>query len=418
MSKLNIYFDNAATTMPLFSARENAFAMSCDSNRNAQGMFFSGDSGAGFFANPSSPHVLGIQAERALFAARKEMASVLGCRENEIIFTSGGTEANNLAVLGFALANKRQQPKIFASMWEHPSVVEPILFAEELGLAEAVIAPLSLSVSSPSQSQNGRNACPRLVCMSHVNSETGDIANINEWAAKLKSENSETVVFVDGVQSFCKEPVDLSNIDIFSFSGHKLHGARGVGGIFVRNGIRLVPLMRGGGQEGGIRAGTENTANILQTVDAVKKMHSSMQDNHARVLSIKNELLQLVTDLPDVFENTLQNSAKDSNEVSDFQEGFINKTSPYILNLSFSGIKGETLVHILSEKGIFTSMGAACRSRKKQKSALELMGFTQERAQSAVRFSFSHINTIEEAAITREIIVEQVNMMRRVLRRT
>jgi cysteine desulfurase len=361
LEKFNIYFDNAATTPHLPSeACENALG------------------------NPSSPHELGIRAERTLNAARADFAGILGCGANEIIFTSGGTESNCLAILGFAYANRRKNTALSAKPWEHPSVTEPIKFAVEQGLAE--------------ESDSSRGV--RLVSISHVLNETGDLQNISEIAAKLKSENPETIVHADGVQSFCKENINLANIDMFTFSGHKIHGATGFGGLFIRKGVRLVPLLHGGGQESGIRAGTENLRGAIQTAHAAKILNESREKNHAHVSAVKNELRGLLNEMPDVFENTLGA-----------------EVSPYILNLSFLGIKGETLVHLLSEKGIYASMGAACRSRKKQKTALEAMGFPPERAQSAVRFSFSHLNTVEEAVIVREIIIECVAQIRRVLGR-
>lgn len=361
MKGLNIYFDNAATTSE--------------------------------FGNPSSPHGIGIFAERSLIVARREMAELFGCLENEIIFTSGGTESNNLAIIGFALANRRQGLRAFAAPWEHPSVTEPLRFAHEMGIAETTIVPHS-------EILNAKTSGISLVSISHVSHETGDIFNVRELAETLKKDNPQTIVHVDGVQGFCKEELDLVGVDMYSFSGHKIHGASGVGGLFVRNGIRLLPILHGGGQENGIRAGTENVAGIMQTAATAKQLCATREENRNHVAAVKRELSRLLDELPDVFENSL-----------------CAKTSPYILNISFAGIKGETLVHLLSEKGVYASMGAACRSRKKQKSLLETMGFTKERAESAVRFSFSHKNTIEEAAATREIIVEFVSQMRRVLGR-
>jgi cysteine desulfurase len=354
-----IYFDNAATTATF--EYETAFN----------------------FGNPSSPHGLGISTERALISARKEMAGIFSCRENEIIFTSGGTEANNLALTGYALANRRQGIRVFAAPWEHPSVVEPIRFAGEIGICEPVFSP-------PNDWTNAG-----LVSISQVSHETGDIFDVAAIAAAVKKANPRAVVHVDGVQGFCKENLDFSNIDMYSFSGHKIHGSAGVGGLFA--GVRLVPILHGGGQANGVRAGTENVRGILQTTSAAVRLHAEREKNHAHVSAIKRELSALTELLPNVHENSL------------------GATSPYILNLSFLGIKGETLVHLLSEKKIYASMGAACKSRKKQKSSLELMGFSKERAESAVRFSFSHLNTVAEAEAARQIIIDCVSQMRRVL---
>ncbi|MCL2387814.1 MAG: aminotransferase class V-fold PLP-dependent enzyme, partial [Defluviitaleaceae bacterium] len=333
---------------------------------------------------------LGRRAERALNSARTEIAGILGCRENEIIFTSGGTESNNLAIIGFAQAYKRQSPKIYAQPWEHPSILEAVRFAKEQGLAETQISS-SLEIESSGIT---------LVSLSQVSHETGDINDITELAAAIKKQNPEAIIHVDGVQGFCKEPTKLTNIDLYSFSGHKIHGAAGVGGLVVRSGIRLTPLLHGGNQEFSLRAGTENLAGILQTTTAAKILYDTREKNYTHAAAIKAELSTLTEILPDCHLNARTNTV-----------------SPYILNLSFDGIKGETLVHLLSEKGIYVSMGAACRSRKKTTSILETMGFTPERAQSAVRFSSSHLNTIEEAAKVKEIIVSSVEQMRRVLKR-
>jgi cysteine desulfurase len=172
-----------------------------------------------------------------------------------------------------------------------------------------------------------------------------------------------------------------------------------VGGLFVKKGIRLKPIFHGGSQENGLRAGTENMDGILRMAHAAKILSADMEKNRAHVARVKAELACVVDELPDCFVNS-QGDA-----------------SPYILNISFMGIKGETLVHLLSEKEIYASMGAACRSRKKTKSMLEVMGFSAERAASAVRFSFSHMNTVDEAAQAKKIIIEHVAQMRRVLGR-
>ncbi|MCL2049723.1 MAG: aminotransferase class V-fold PLP-dependent enzyme [Defluviitaleaceae bacterium] len=358
-----IYFDNAATTAPIEPDRER------------------------IFGNPSSPHALGLGAERALSLARAEMASLFGGLVQEqalaqarglgkIIFTSGGTESNNLALIGYALANKRKPPRIFANAWEHPSVTAPIKFCEEQGFFVRAADMESADI----------------VSLSHVSHETGDINDIAETAAYLKAKNRAVIVHVDGVQGFCKEKMDMRDVDMYSFSGHKIHGAS-VGGLFVREGLRLVPILYGGGQEAGLRHGTENVNGILQTVNAAKFLYQSREKFHAHVAQIRNELAQLANGADCVI-----NSRGDA--------------SPYILNMSFLGINGETLVHLLSEKGVYASMGAACKSRKKQKSMLELMGMDAERARSAVRFSFSHMNTLEEARAAREIIIYAVGQIK------
>jgi cysteine desulfurase len=359
-----IYFDNAATTPAFDDLVESCF-------------------------NPSSPHGLGRKAERALMAAREEMAGVLGCSAGEIVFTSGGTESNNLALLGFALANRRRGVEIFTEPWEHPSVTEAVKHAHEMGYAEGRIAPFDVLVK-PSL------GC-RIVSFSQICHETGSRRDVGEMARALKRTNPETIIHVDAAQGFCKELLPIDDLDLVSFSGHKIHAGFGVGGLFVKKGIRLKPIFHGGSQENGLRAGTENMGGILRMAHAAKILSADMEKNRAHVARVKAELACVVDELPDCFVNS-QGDA-----------------SPYILNISFIGIKGETLVHLLSEKEIYASMGAACRSRKKTKSMLEVMGFSAERATAAVRFSFSHMNTVDEAAQAKEVIIKHVAQMRRVL---
>ena len=365
-----IYLDNAATTPTLNL-----------------------DTGAYEFGNASSPHAVGLAAERLLYTARQDMARLVNCRESEIIFTSGGTEANNLAILGFALAHRRQSTTLHAAPWEHASVTAPMKFAQEIGVAQYI--PIK------STGQDFRPVDPssqNLVSIAQLSNETGEINDVSAIARELKAQNPQTIVHVDGIQGFCKEAIDLTNIDMYTFSGHKIHAGYGAGGLIVRN-ARLLPLLHGGGHEMGLRSGTENIPAILSLVAAAKHLAQQRITNHEHVSAVKAELLRITHELPDVHVNARQ------------------EATPYILNLSFLGLKGETLVHLLSEKGVCASMGAACRSRSKNASALEAMGYGKERAESAVRLSFSHLNTIAEAVRAREIICECASQIRRVLKR-
>jgi len=366
LSKPFIYFDNAATT-PEIELPD----------------------GIAWFGNPSSPHGLGLAAERAVSSARADMLKILGGDKKEIIFTSGGTESNNLAILGYAYAQKRRQPMLLASPWEHPSVVQPMKHAAENGFAKVELSDV--------KQIGGNTSGARFISLSHVCHETGDIYDVSELAKRLKSENPETVIHVDGAQGFCKEVIDLEYVDLYSFSGHKFHASGGTGGLVKNKDLRLAPLFFGGAQENNLRPGTENAGGILKMAAVARQIWSKRELYHSNVAEIKNELANISECIPHVFVNTMGG-----------------ESSPYILNMSFSGVNGETIVHLLSEKGVYASMGAACRSRKKTKSALEIMGFDSERAKSAVRFSFSHLNTLEEAAEAKEIIIAAVTQMRRV----
>jgi len=361
---MQIYFDNAATTPPLQSPED-------------------------FLGNPSSPHAIGIAAERKLTAARETFAQILNCTPNEITFTSGGTESNNLALIGFALANQRKEITFMAQPWEHPSILEPLKFIKAQNLANVLI--------SPYETWHDASTPFRFAAISHVNHETGDINDVFRIAAALKKDNPHTTILVDGVQGFCKETANLSNIDMYTYSAHKCHGPTGTGGLLVRNKVRLVPLLHGGGQENKMRPGTENVSGILQMANAAKLLSVTQEKNYKHVAEIKSKLMEIANELS----NVTINSKHDA--------------SPYILNMSFLGIKGEILVHLLSEKGVYVSMGAACHSRKNTKTALETMGFPPEVANSAIRFSFSHLNTMEEAITAKKIVMDSVIQMRRML---
>jgi len=362
-----IYFDNAATTKPIASSKD--------------------------FYNPSSPHDLGLSAQRALREARNKVLAGISSTfassgqssipEGDIIFTSGGTEANNIAIAGFALAHSRQGAYIAAASYEHPSILSSVQFSLDRGWASSASFD-----SIPS-------AGAVLLSISQVGHETGDINDVRKIAQAAKSRNPSAVIHVDGVQGFCKELIPLDGIDIYSFSGHKIHGPYGVGGLWVRKGIKLTSMQPGGGQENGLRGGTENVSGIVQMAEAVETLASSIEDNRLHVGKIKSIIMSIKEDLPDVLINSLGD------------------TSPYLLNMSFLGVKGEVLVHALSARGLYVSMGAACRSRSKAKSALELMGFGSEIAGSAIRFSFSPYNTVQEAEVARELIINEVNRFRK-----
>lgn len=420
-----IYLDNAATTQTLPFAEENTF-----------------------FANPSSPHTPGIVAERALNRARAQLAEILHCAPRELTFTSGGTESNNLAILGFVYAYAKQhrdaaRPVIVAEPWAHPSVLAPIRHAEQAGLATAKIAPISdwqsttsdlqtkitgqqstifnrqfnipdqqsitsnhqfneINLQSEMYNQQSGALPLTLVCLSHINHETGDAPDIPALAASLKRANPNTIIFTDGAQGFCKtsNPTATATYtasDIYTFSGHKCHAPTGIGGIAVRNGIKLAPLTFGGAQENNLRPGTENTAAAIHLAQAAQFLHTNQEKFHAHVTQLRDTLASL-PEIPATTVNAL-----------------LPNPSPYILNLSFPGARGEVLVHMLSERGIYISMGAACKSRnKREKSSLVLMGFPRETAESALRLSFSHLNTLEEIIKTKHELTECVAQLRRV----
>ena len=351
-----IYFDNAATTPLCTAARERLLQD---------------------YANPSSPHILGLESERALKGAAKDMAQMLSCHSDELIFTSGGTESNNIGILGAALAlqsarGNRNRLHIMAGRQEHPSVLEPLAYLSSLP---------GFSIGHEMQEDTA------MICISQVSSETGDIFKVQKPPGVL--------LFVDGAQAFCKIP-HQPQADIYTFSGHKFHGPMGVGGLMIKRGLRIAPLTYGGGQQSGRRPGTENVPGILAMVAAAKEMQAA---DIPKILNIKNIMSSLAEEVPETH----------INQATDF-------SSPFILNMSFLGIKGETLTNMLSSEGLCVSMGTACRSAKKE-TGLSAAGFSKERAESAIRMSFSIMNTVEEAGIAKDLIKSCVAKLRSTGRR-
>ena len=344
-----IYFDNAATTKPLFFNKIE------------------------YPTNSSSPHMLGILSERILKESREKLANILGVNPNEIYFTSGGTESNNIALQGFINANIRKKPIIGITKGLHPSVIEPIKLFESKGLCTTCMLDEKTNVD--------------LACINHVNQETGDIFNISP----------DTKIFIDGAQGFAKEKINLDNINMYSFSGHKIHAPLGIGGLVIKRDTRILPLVYGGGQESGLRPGTENIPAISMLADAALYLFENINKNRKHISEINNELRELADILPQTYINSSITA------------------SPYILNISFLGIKPEILVHMLSQENIYISTGSACKSRKKSKSTLEEIGYSKERAMTAVRLSFSHLNNIQEAKIAKQAIIKAVQMLRGII---
>ena len=362
-----VYFDNASTALPVLA------------------------SSGGNFGNPSTTHALGVEAYTAFNNAKYEISHVLGCDKEELVITSGGTESNNLAIIGYGMALKRIGTKFAAFPWAHPSVTFVMKHANDLGIGSHVKLDLENIESSMAEGHN-------FVSLPQICHETGEKYNIEKIARDLKLLNPNNTIHVDGVQGFCKEKFSLKNIDLYSFSGHKIHAPIGVGGLYIRKGIRLSPILYGGQQENGLRAGTQNTQGTVDLAYAAKHLHENIGSNQKKVAKVKREMLKLVDELGEVYVNSFS------------------ETSPYILNMSFAGVKGEVLVNMLSEKATYVSAGTACKVSNKDKPALMLMGFDKERADSAIRFSFSHYNTVSEANQARKAVVECVSLLRKIRR--
>ena len=376
-----IYFDNAATTQ---TSPEAVSAM----NRMM----------AITFGNPSSAHTMGLAAERELKAAAVAIANILRVRPDEIVFTSGGTESNNLAIIGAAMAKKRIGRHIVTSQVEHPSVENTMKALEQEGF-EISRLPVDQSGRLDPQAVSGaiRNDTI-LVSLMQVNNETGAVFDIAEIGRLVKEKNNRLLFHTDGVQGFCKEPLNMKYVDLYSLSAHKIHGPKGCGALFIRKGTVLRPLLYGGGQQRDIRPGTENTAGIAGLAAAAETQIKNLVQTRERVSRIKDELASLAQTLDNVYIN--------------------GAGSPFILNISFMGVKGETLVHALESGEIYISTGSACNEKHHGHSSLAALKLGADRVNSAVRFSFSGDNTPDEAVKCKEAVINAVNTLRGNIRKT
>lgn len=374
---MECYFDNSATTKPCQEAVDAAV----DALTNRWG-------------NPSSLHKPGDGANRLLTECRKTVAATLRAQPEEIVFTGCGTDSNNLAIFGSALALRRRGKRIVTTDIEHPSVEEPMKRLEEFGF-EVVRLPVD-SAGTVSKADLTDAVTPKtiLVSMMMVNNEVGSIQPVKAAAAAVRRAGAPALIHTDCVQAYGKMPLNPKQlgVDLLSASGHKIHGPKGVGFLYVRKGVRLKPYLLGGGQERGLRSGTEAMPNIAGFAAAAAAV-GDLSANRAHVQALRDSLVEQVQGI-----GVVVNSAKEA--------------LPYVLNLSVPGIPSEVLRNFLSERGIYVSTGSAC-SKGHRSRVLQEMGLSPERIDSAVRISFSRYNTQEEVDYTAAAIREAIATLRK-----
>jgi len=333
------------------------------------------------FGNPSSLHTEGQQAREAVEEARAHVAQLLGAAPEEIVFTSGGTEADNLAILGAAFARRERGRHIITSGIEHPAVLGSCRFLEEDGFRITRLPVSPAGVFAPDDLARALTDDTILVTLMHANNEIGTIQPIRECAALARSRG--VLVHTDAVQSVGKVPtsVDALGVDLLSLSGHKLYGPKGIGALYVRRGVTLASIVTGGPQEEGLRGGTEHVAAIVGLGLAAQFAGRDMPAEMPRVAALRDHLERgVLTAIPDVWAN-----------------GAEAPRLPTTANLSFQGVDGQSLVVALDLKGVATSTGSACSSGSLEPShVLIAMGMPAERLRGAVRFSLGRGNTREE----------------------
>lgn len=379
-----IYLDNSSTTKPYQEVLDSFNKVSTD-----------------YFGNPSSLHSMGAQSEKLLFQAREQIAKLLKVHPNEICFTSGGTESNNLAIKGAAHQHKNRGRHIITTEIEHPSVKEAAKQLIELGFQVTFISVNSNGIIDLDELKQAITDETILVSIMHVNNEIGSIQPLKEIGLHLKK-YPKILFHVDYVQGVGKIPLSIQDchIDLCSISGHKFHGLKGSGALFIRNGVKITPLLSGGGQEERLRSGTENVAGMVAMAKALRITLLEHEKHINTMVGIRDFLR---AELEKIEEITIHTP--------------ITHAAPHILNFSIKGFKAEVFVHALEEKDIYVSTTSACSSKKQAASnTLLAMGISADEAMSAIRLSLSYGNTMDEAQEFINVVKKTIIKLRKVMK--
>lgn len=354
------------------------------------------------YGNPSSLHRKGHEAERLIKESRAWVADALGVAAAEVVFTSGGTEGNNLAIKGAAKARARRGRHLITTKIEHSSILNAFKGLEEEGFRVTYLDVDAEGRVAPQQVVEALSDETILVSVMHVNNEIGTLQPVEEIAKAVKAAKSEVLVHSDGVQAFLKVPLALSRtgVDLYTVSAHKIHGPKGVGALYVKSGVRLKPLFGRGEQEGGLRSGTENVPGIAGFGQAVNQGMNAGAAARERMTALRLRLAQRLL----AIEGASLNGPLDRD------------AAPHILNLSFAGVRGEVLVHALEAKGVFVSTGSACSSRKAEAShVLKALRRPDEVAMGSIRLSLAWSSTEEEIERAASLVEETVAELRRAI---
>lgn len=382
-----IYLDNSATTMAYPEVGDLVRKVMCED-----------------YGNPSSMHAKGVAAERYVKEAKERLAKLLKVQEKEIFFTSGGTESDNLALIGCARANWRRGNHLITTGIEHPAVLNTMRYLEEEGYR---VTFLPVDSSGRASLEALKEAlCPEtiLVSMMYVNNEVGSVQPVQEAASLVKAYDQNILFHVDAVQGFGKYRIYPKRIkvDLLSLSGHKIHGPKGIGALYIGEHVKIQPIVFGGEQQKNIRSGTENVPGIAGLGLAAKMIYQDLDEKVERMRKLKQRFVEGVGEIPDTVVH-----------------GLCDETSaPHIVSVGFAGIRSEVLLHALEEKGIYVSSGSACASNHPQISGvLRGIGAGREFLDATLRFSMSEFTTAEEIDETLRTLYNIVPMLRRYIRR-
>ena len=383
-----VYLDNSATTMAYRSVGELVQKVMCED-----------------YGNPSSMHNKGVEAEKYIKEAKETFARLWKVQEKEVYFTSGGTESDNMALIGAARANKRAGNHLITSSIEHPAIINTMRFLEEEEGFRVTYLPVD---------QYGRirlDALKEALCedtilvsIMYVNNEVGSVQPIQEAASIVKAYNKDILFHVDAVQGFGKYKIypKKLKVDMCSISGHKIHGPKGSGFLYIDEKVKIRPLILGGGQQNGMRSGTDNVPGIAGLAKSAEIVYKHFDEQTAQMRACKRRLIEGLRELDDVVIHGMPEE----------------ESAPQIVNASFLNVRSEVLLHTLEDRQIYVSAGSACSSHKRAGSpTLTAIGASKAEMESAVRFSFSEFTTLEQIDYTLDTLREVLPMLRRFTRK-
>lgn len=383
---MEVYLDNSATTKCLPEVANLMTKIMCDD-----------------FGNPSSMHNKGLESEKYIKKAKETLARILKVQEKEILFTSGGTESDNIALIGSAFANCRAGRHIITTRIEHPAILQTCAYLEEQGFVVTYLPVDDKGVIRLSDLKKAMTPQTILVSIMHTNNEIGSLQPIAEAGQMIKRLNPGTLFHVDAVQGFGKSKIfpKKMNVDMLSVSAHKIHGPKGVGFLYINEKVKIKPIIFGGGQQKGMRSGTENVPGIAGMALAAERSYENLDEKIAYLYDLKAAFIAGVTKIEGCYVNGAAGT-----------DG-----APHVVSVSIDGIRSEVMLHALEEKGIYVSAGSACASNKPAVSAtLKAIGLDKKFLDSTIRFSFSVFTTEDEIAYTLEQLAILIPMLRRYTR--
>lgn len=388
---MEAYLDNSATTRVLPEAAELMIKIMCED-----------------YGNPSSLHMKGVQAESYLRYAKETLARILKVNEKEIIFTSGGTESDNMALTGCAFANNRRGKHIITTRIEHPAVLKTCAYLESIGFRVTYLPVNAWGQISLDDLRNAMTPDTILVSVMHTNNEIGSVQPIELAGAMIKQINPYTLFHVDAVQGFGKAKIypKRMGIDLMSASGHKIHGPKGIGFLYIGEKVKIQPIIYGGGQQMNLRSGTDNVPGAAGMAKAAELLYAHYESDIKNLYQHKKYFMDNIRRIEGVRINGLLPEKPDG-------EG----TAPHIVSVSIPGVRSEVLLHALEDKGIYVSAGSACAARKLQPSGtLKAIGVEKSLLESTIRFGFSVYTTKEELDYTLHEMYDKIPMLRRYTR--